>query len=79
MYREISDLGLFVQTSPYGLGLYKTDLVRYFSVQTTRSVNKKLIIRQCIAGVEMGDCMSLFDLRVLVDLCKRYSHQKKFR
>ena len=26
MYREISDLGLFVQTSPYGLGLYKKDL-----------------------------------------------------
>jgi hypothetical protein len=26
MYREISDLGLFVQTSPYGLGLYEKDL-----------------------------------------------------
>ena len=26
MYREISDLGLFVQTSPYGPGLYKKDL-----------------------------------------------------
>jgi hypothetical protein len=26
MYREISDLPLFVQTFPYGLGLYKTDL-----------------------------------------------------
>jgi hypothetical protein len=26
MYREISDLGLFVQTSPYGLGLHSTDL-----------------------------------------------------
>jgi hypothetical protein len=26
MYREISDLGLFVQTWPYGLGLYKKDL-----------------------------------------------------
>jgi hypothetical protein len=26
MYREISDLGLFVQTSPDGLGLYKKDL-----------------------------------------------------
>ena len=26
MYREISDLGLFVQTSPYGLGMYKKDL-----------------------------------------------------
>jgi hypothetical protein len=26
MYREISDLGLFVQTSPHGLGLYKKDL-----------------------------------------------------
>jgi hypothetical protein len=26
IYREISDLGLFVQTSPYGLGLYKKDL-----------------------------------------------------
>jgi hypothetical protein len=23
MFREISDLGLFVQTSPYGLGLSK--------------------------------------------------------
>jgi hypothetical protein len=30
LYREISDLDLFVQTS-----------VRYFSVQTSRSVNKK--------------------------------------
>jgi hypothetical protein len=26
MYKEISDLGLFVQTSPYGLGLHKKDL-----------------------------------------------------
>jgi hypothetical protein len=26
MYREISDLGLLVQTSPYGLGLHKKDL-----------------------------------------------------
>jgi hypothetical protein len=26
MYREISDLGLFAQTSLYGLGLYKKDL-----------------------------------------------------
>jgi hypothetical protein len=26
MYRELSDLGLFVQTCPYGLGLYKKDL-----------------------------------------------------
>jgi hypothetical protein len=25
-YRGISDLGLFVQTSPYGLGLYKKDV-----------------------------------------------------
>ena len=43
MYREISDLDLFVQTSPYGLGLYKNNSARYFSVQTSRSVNKKLI------------------------------------
>jgi hypothetical protein len=43
MYREISDLGLFVQTSPSGLGLYKNTSVRYFSVQTSRLVNKKLI------------------------------------
>ena len=26
MYREISDHSLFVQTSPYGFGLYKKDL-----------------------------------------------------
>jgi hypothetical protein len=26
MYREISDLSRFVQTSPYGLDLYKKDL-----------------------------------------------------
>jgi hypothetical protein len=26
MYREISELGLFVQTFPYGLGLYKKDI-----------------------------------------------------
>jgi hypothetical protein len=26
LYREISDLGLFVQTSPYGLGLYKENI-----------------------------------------------------
>jgi hypothetical protein len=26
MYREISDLGLFVQPSPYVLGLYNKDL-----------------------------------------------------
>jgi hypothetical protein len=26
MYRAISDLGLFVQTSLYGLGLHKKDL-----------------------------------------------------
>jgi hypothetical protein len=26
IYWEISDLGLFVKTSPYGLGLYKKDL-----------------------------------------------------
>ena len=26
LYREISDLDLFVQTSSYGLGLYKKDL-----------------------------------------------------
>ena len=42
----ISDLGLFVQTSPYRLGLYKKDIsrtsVRYFSIQTSRSVKKKL-------------------------------------
>ena len=38
MYREISDLDLFVQTSPYGLGLYKNNSARYFSVQTSRSV-----------------------------------------
>ena len=44
MYREISDLGLFVPTSPYGLGLYKKDLGSIFSVHTSRSVNKKLII-----------------------------------
>jgi hypothetical protein len=41
--REISDLGLFIQTPPIGLGLYKKTSVRYFSVQTSRSVNKKLI------------------------------------
>jgi hypothetical protein len=33
-----------VQTSPYVLGLYKKTSVRYFSVQTSRSVNKKLIL-----------------------------------
>jgi hypothetical protein len=45
MYREISDLGLFIQTSPYGLGLYKK-YFRYISVQTEHTVNKKLIIKQ---------------------------------
>jgi hypothetical protein len=43
MFREISDLDLFYfkQTSPYGLGLYKKILVRYFSVQTSRSVKEE--------------------------------------
>ena len=44
--RKISDLGLFVQTSPYRFGLYKkipqSDISLY-SLQTSRSVNKKLI------------------------------------
>ena len=43
-YREISDLGLFIQTSPYGFGLYKKSSVRYCPVQTSRSVNKKIVI-----------------------------------
>jgi hypothetical protein len=46
MYREISNLGLFVETSPYGLGLYKNDLGPIFLriiIQTSRSVNKKLL------------------------------------
>jgi hypothetical protein len=48
MYREISDLSLFVQTSLYGLGLYRKDLgQKYFSVQTSRSVNiKKFLIKR---------------------------------
>jgi hypothetical protein len=39
MYGEISNLGLFVQTLPYGLGL----------LQTSRSVDKKLVI--CEIGI----------------------------
>jgi hypothetical protein len=45
MRREISDLGLFVQTSSSGLGLYKEDLgLIFLYIQTSRSVNKNLII-----------------------------------
>jgi hypothetical protein len=47
MYREISDLGLFVQTSPHGLGLYKKDL----GVQTSRSVNEKLILTNIVITI----------------------------
>ena len=46
MYREISDPCLFVETSPYGLGLYKQDLGPIFlctNLALTRSVNKKLL------------------------------------
>jgi hypothetical protein len=44
MNNEISDLGLFVQTSPYGLGLYKKGLGPIFLCTASRSVNKKLVI-----------------------------------
>ena len=50
MYREISDLGLFVRTSPYGsgLGLYqKEQSVRHFSIQTSRSINYKKLMCFC--------------------------------
>jgi hypothetical protein len=44
MYREISDLGLIVQTSPYGLGLHKKDLGPIFlCTYRARKVNKKLV------------------------------------
>jgi hypothetical protein len=33
-------------TNPYGLGLCKKDLGRYFSVQSSRSVSKKLVITE---------------------------------
>jgi hypothetical protein len=39
-----SDLGLFVQTSPYGLGLYKKDFgLIFLCTETSRSVNNKLV------------------------------------
>ena len=40
-YRNI---GLFVQTSSYRLGLYKKSSVRYFSVRTSRSVDSGLVM-----------------------------------
>jgi hypothetical protein len=45
MYREILYLGLFVQTSPNGLGLYKKDLSPILLCTYRASeVNKKFII-----------------------------------
>ena len=39
-----SDLRLFVQTSPYGLGLYKKDFgLIFLCTETSRSVNNKLV------------------------------------
>jgi hypothetical protein len=58
--REISDLSLFVQTSPYGLGLYKKTSVPYFSIQTSRSVNKKLLLN-LVFGIK-------YERRSLIDL-----------
>jgi hypothetical protein len=44
MYKEISDLSLFYKPRPTDSVCTKKTPVGYFSVQTSRSVNKKLLI-----------------------------------
>jgi hypothetical protein len=68
MHRETSDLGLFrYKPRPAGSVCTKNTLVRYSSVQTSRSVNMKLLLRDYIDYLIVFFPMALDDMKNLIE------------